>query len=74
MAKEESKKVLATKNTAKDVVQPKMKTIRVNPQAAAEISRMSGKLDSFIAGTVAGMGIKGPWQFDIRKMSIIVPE
>ena len=70
----EKKKLKATDNLAKDVVKTKMKTIPVPPKAAAEISKMAGHLDTYIAGIVAGMGVTGPWQFDMKRKLIMVPE
>lgn len=67
-------KLRATDNLAKDVVKPKMKSIPVPPEAAAEISRMVDKLDNYIAGLVAGMGIKGPWGFDMKSKQVLVPD
>lgn len=68
------KKLRATDNLAKDVVKPKMKTIPIPPTAAVEISRMAEKLDNYIAGLVAGMGIKGPWGFDMKNKKVVVPD
>ncbi len=74
MTKEESKKVLATRNNAKDVVQPKMKRINVSDAARNEIARQAALLDNYIAGIVVGMGIKGPWGFDMKNKQVIVPD
>ncbi len=64
----------ATQNLAKDVTTPKFKNIPVPPLAKAEISRLSGILDNYIAGTVAGMKIEGPWGFDLRTKCVQVPD
>lgn len=69
-----NRKPQATKNLAKDVVGPQMKRIDVPQSARNEISRQAGLLDTFIAGMVAGMGIKGPWGFDMKRKQILVPK
>ena len=68
------KKVLATQNKAKQVTKPKMKSIAVPEAARNEIARLSNNLDNFIAGTVAGMNIKGPWGFDMKTKQVVVPD
>lgn len=66
----------ATKNLAKDIETPKIKLkhIDIPNVAKVEISRMTSTLDNYIAGVVAGLGIKGRWSFDMRKMQIIVED
>lgn len=39
--------------------------------AKAEIARMQQNLNTYLAGIVAGMGIKGRWSFDLQRMQII---
>ena len=68
------KKPKATNNLAKDVERPKLKRIDIPNVAKAEISQMTQKLDTYIAGVVAGLGIKGRWSFDVRTMKIIVED
>ena len=67
-------KFQATKNTAKAVTKPKMKSIPIHPIARAEINKRSTQMDNYIAGIVASMGIKGPWNFDFNTKSILVPD
>ena len=67
-------KFQATKNIAKQVVKPKMKSIQLPKAAAVEVRRQSIALDTYIQGIVAGMGITGPWQFDMRNKTILVPD
>ena len=74
---EKEMKIKATENKAEDVVQPqamKSKRIPIPPQAAVEVARLSNIFDKYIAGVVAGMGIKGPWQFDVQAKQVIIPD
>lgn len=64
----------ANKNLAKDVETPKLKRIDIPDVAKAEIARMASILDNYIAGVVAGLGIKGRWNFDMRSKQIIVED
>ncbi len=66
------KKPKSSENKAKDVVTPKIKRIDIPNTARIEIARMSRELDNFIAGVVAGMGIKGRWRFDVSTMQFLV--
>lgn len=70
-----AKKPKAKDNLAKDVETPpppKMKRIDLPETARVEVARMTQNLDTYIAGIVAGMGIKGKWAYDVRKMQILV--
>jgi len=69
-----TEKSKATQNKAEDVETPKQKRIDIPIMAKAEISRMSQNLDRYINGVAAGLGIEGNWQFDMRKMQIIVED
>lgn len=53
----------ASKNLAK---------IDIPDIAKAEITRRTASLDNYVAGVVAGLGIKGKWSFDFRSMKIVV--
>ena len=64
----------ATENLAKDVETPKMKRIDIPIAAKVEIDRMSRELDNYVAGVVAGMGIKGRWSVDVKTMQFIVED
>ncbi len=64
----------STKNLAKDVIKPDMKRLDIPQAAKNEIARLATQLDTYIAGTVAGMGIKGPWSFDMKRMQVVVPK
>ena len=59
---------------AKDVVTPQLKRIDIPNAARIEIARMSRELDNYIAGVVAGMGIKGRWSVDVKTMQFIVED
>lgn len=74
--RQKPKKPKATQNLAKDTETPKIKLKRLDvPSVAkAEISRMASTLDNYIAGVVAGLGIKGRWSFDMRKLQVIVED
>ena len=67
-------KFQATKNIAKAVTKPKMKSIPIPKAAAVEIERRAAALDAYISVIVVGMNITGPWQFDMRNKTIMVPE
>ncbi len=62
----------SSENKAKDVVTPKR--IDIPNAARIEIARMSRELDNYIAGVVAGMGIKGRWSVDVKTMQFIVED
>ncbi len=65
------KKPKATKNLAKDVI---TKRIDIPNAAKVEIARMSRELDNYVAGVVAGIGIKGKWAVDVSTMQFIVED
>lgn len=67
-------KLKSTENKAKDVEveAAKIKRIDIPKVAKMEIARMEVKLQDFIAGVVAGMGIKGKWSFDMQTKQLIV--
>ena len=64
----------ATENKAKDVETPKEKRIDLPDAAKVEITRMTQKLDNYLAGVVAGLGIKGKWAYDMQSMQFIVED
>ena len=64
----------ASLNKAKDVVTPKLKRIDIPNSAKVEIRRMNERLEIYLSGIVAGMGIKGKWNYDAQNMKIIVEE
>ena len=72
-----SKRPKAKQDKAKDVVTkqptpPKLKSIDIPNGAKVEIARMTQNLDNYLNGVVAGLGIKGKWSFDARKMQLLV--
>lgn len=69
-----AKRPKATQNKAKNVETPKVKHIDMPTMAKVEIARIGQTMDNYIAGVVAGMGIKGKWSFDFQSMKLIVED
>lgn len=72
-----SKKPKASRNLAKDVQRPrppKLKRIDIPNGAKAEILGMEQNLNRYLAGVVAGLGIKRPWNLDRQRMQIVVED
>ncbi len=63
------KKLRASQNKAKDV---ELKRIDIPNVAKAEIIRVNQEMENYLAGVAVGMGIKGKWSIDMRKMQFIV--
>lgn len=60
------------KNKAENVKKPKR--IDIPDKAKAEVARITQNLDTYVAGVVAGMKIKGKWAFDIQTKQIVIME
>ena len=67
-------KLKSSENKAKNVITPKLKCIDIPDIAKTEIVRLTNTLDNYLAGVVAGIGIRGKWRFDFQSMKIIVEE
>ena len=61
------KKPKASENKAKDV---EIKRIDLPDDAKAEIRLMQQNLNTYLAGVVAGLGIKGKWTFDGKNILV----
>lgn len=57
----------ASENKAKDV---ERKRIDLPDNAKAEIRLMQQNLNTYLAGVVAGLGIKGKWRLDMKNLCI----
>lgn len=63
----------SSKNKAKDV-ETKTKRINLPDDAKAEIRLMQQNLNTYLAGVVVGLGVKGKWSFDARNLHILVED
>ncbi len=51
-----------------------MKRIAIPDVAKAEIIRANQEMNNYLAGVVAGMGIKGRWSVDVKTMQLLVED
>ena len=69
-----TKKPKASENLAKDIETLKTRRVDIPDVAKMEIARITQNMNDYIAGVVAGLGIEGKWNIDMRSMQIIVED
>ena len=65
------KKAKASENNAKDVEAKSIKTAELPKSVKVELASRLNNFETYLSGVIIGLGLKGEWALDPRKMQLI---